>query len=105
MSRASGVIFTDLEGNELQTWQVPLDEYVEAHEAKNLTNDWAGAHRLIVARALNHSLPVPPEIVAQHDVTLLAAEREREGRFHQHPSKACRMCPQRKGDEDDELLS
>jgi hypothetical protein len=88
------VTFYDGQGEELPGWHVPLDLYIDAHEG--LPDPWALTHRIVVARAVMHHLPVPSYVLDSHDARLLAEMVVREQRLHGPlPNKHCRICSPR----------
>lgn len=86
----NAVVITDEAGEIVPSWQVPLDQYLEAHEGQ--AGDWTGAHRIVVARAVIHGQPVPEAIIAEHDPLLYEADLLRERRFHEQAKGQCNIC-------------
>jgi hypothetical protein len=65
-------VFHDLDGNVLESWQVPLGDYLEAWKGSG--DDRVRVHRTVVAKALAEGKPVDPSIVGEHDQALLNEE-------------------------------
>ena len=95
---AKPVQFYGPDGAEMPSWQVPLEQYVEAHAG--LPNNWARAHKIVVARALVHDYPVPAEVLAGHDPVRLARTVEFEREAHRQAAHLCPECGTRAGEEE-----